>query len=77
MMDGLPQVILPQWMMKALSASLTVKDMILVSGFNVYPNEVEEVVTAHPKVLESAVIGVPSKSSGETVKSFVVKKIPH
>ena len=40
------------------------KDMILVSGFNVYPNEVEEVVTAHPKVLESAAIGVPSKSSG-------------
>lgn len=51
--------------------------MILVSGFNVYPNEVEEVVTAHPKVLESAAIGVPSKSSGETVKIFVVKKIPH
>lgn len=52
------------------------KDMILVSGFNVYPNEVEEVVTAHPKVLESAAIGVPSKSSGETVKIFVVKKDP-
>lgn len=52
------------------------KDMILVSGFNVYPNEVEEVVTAHPKVLESAAIGVPSKSSGETVKIFIVKKDP-
>ncbi|EEG83058.1 long-chain-fatty-acid--CoA ligase [Proteus penneri ATCC 35198] len=50
------------------------KDMILVSGFNVYPNEVEEVVSAHPKVLESAAIGVPSKNSGETVKVFIVKK---
>ncbi len=48
--------------------------MILVSGFNVYPNEVEEVVTAHPKVLESAAIGVPSKSSGETVKSLLSKR---
>lgn len=52
------------------------KDMILVSGFNVYPNEVEEVVSAHPKVLESAAIGVPSKNSGETVKVFIVKKDP-
>lgn len=52
------------------------KDMILVSGFNVYPNEVEEVVTAHPKVLESAAIGVPSKNSGEAVKVFIVKKDP-
>lgn len=52
------------------------KDMILVSGFNVYPNEVEEVVTSHPKVLEAAAIGVPSESSGEAVKVFVVKKDP-
>lgn len=53
------------------------KDMILVSGFNVYPNEVEEVVSAHPKVLESAAIGVPSKSSGETVKILSSKKTLH
>ncbi|MCW7763223.1 long-chain-fatty-acid--CoA ligase FadD [Photorhabdus luminescens] len=52
------------------------KDMILVSGFNVYPNEVEDVVSAHPKVLESAAIGVSSESSGETVKVFVVRIDP-
>ncbi|PHM45284.1 long-chain-fatty-acid--CoA ligase [Xenorhabdus mauleonii] len=50
------------------------KDMILVSGFNVYPNEVEDVVASHPKVLEAAAIGVPSENSGETVKIFVVRK---
>ncbi|CDG21447.1 Long-chain-fatty-acid--CoA ligase [Xenorhabdus poinarii G6] len=50
------------------------KDMILVSGFNVYPNEVEDVVSSHPKVLESAAVGVPSEMSGETVKIFVVRK---
>ena len=50
------------------------KDMILVSGFNVYPNEIEEVVSAHPKVLEVAAIGVPDEKSGEVVKIFVVKK---
>ncbi len=50
------------------------KDMILVSGFNVYPNEVEEVVAAHPKVLEAAAVGIPSDKSGEVVKLFVVKK---
>jgi len=50
------------------------KDMILVSGFNVYPNEVEEVVVGHPKVFEAAAIGVPDESSGEIVKIFVVKK---
>ncbi|WP_237387570.1 long-chain-fatty-acid--CoA ligase FadD [Xenorhabdus sp. Sc-CR9] len=52
------------------------KDMILISGFNVYPNEVEDVVSSHPKVLESAVVGVPSKNSGEAVKVFVVRKDP-
>ncbi|PHM73393.1 long-chain-fatty-acid--CoA ligase FadD [Xenorhabdus kozodoii] len=52
------------------------KDMILVSGFNVYPNEVEDVVSSHPKVLESAAVGVPSESSGEIVKMFVVRKDP-
>lgn len=50
------------------------KDMILVSGFNVYPNEIEGVVTQHPKVLEAAAIGVPDEKSGETPKLFVVKK---
>ncbi len=50
------------------------KDMILVSGFNVYPNEIEDVVVAHPKVLEAAAIGIPDDKSGEVVKIFVVKK---
>lgn len=52
------------------------KDMILVSGFNVYPNEIEDVVMQHPGVLEVAAVGVPAESSGETVKIFVVKKDP-
>ncbi|MEO6351515.1 MAG: long-chain-fatty-acid--CoA ligase [Burkholderiaceae bacterium] len=52
------------------------KDMILVSGFNVYPNEIEEVVGAHPDVLECAVIGLPDEHSGEAVKLFVVKRNP-
>jgi long-chain acyl-CoA synthetase len=52
------------------------KDMILVSGFNVYPNEVEEVLVSHPGVLECAVIGIPDDKSMETVKAFVVKKDP-
>ncbi|MFC4654820.1 MULTISPECIES: long-chain-fatty-acid--CoA ligase FadD [Rheinheimera] len=50
------------------------KDMILVSGFNVYPNEIEEVVAMHEKVLEVAAIGVPNEATGEAVKIFVVKK---
>lgn len=50
------------------------KDMILVSGFNVYPNEIEGVVAAHPGVLESACIGVPDEQTGEAVKLFVVRK---
>jgi long-chain acyl-CoA synthetase len=52
------------------------KDMILVSGFNVYPNEIEDEVIKHPKVLEVAAIGVPDDKSGEVVKVFVVKKDP-
>ncbi|HCN5749067.1 TPA: AMP-binding protein, partial [Escherichia coli] len=52
------------------------KDMILVSGFNVYPNEIEDVVMQHPGVQEVAAVGVPSGSSGEAVKIFVVKKDP-
>ena len=50
------------------------KDMILVSGFNVYPNEVEDVVAQHPGVLEVAAVGIPHEKSGEAVKIFVVKK---
>jgi long-chain acyl-CoA synthetase len=53
------------------------KDMILVSGFNVYPNEIEEVIASHPGVLECAVIGVADARSGEAVKAFVVKKDPN
>jgi long-chain acyl-CoA synthetase len=52
------------------------KDMILVSGFNVYPNEIEGVVAMHPGVLECACVGVPDEHSGEAVKLFVVKKDP-
>jgi long-chain acyl-CoA synthetase len=50
------------------------KDMIIVSGFNVFPNEIEEVVMMHEGVLEAAAIGVPHEINGETVKIFVVKK---
>jgi long-chain acyl-CoA synthetase len=52
------------------------KDMIAVSGFKVFPNEVEDVVAGHPGVLECAVIGVPDTTSGEAVKLFVVRKDP-
>ncbi len=52
------------------------KDMILVSGFNVYPNEIEGVIAAHPGVLECACVGVPDASSGEAVKLFVVRSDP-
>ena len=52
------------------------KDMILVSGFNVYPNEIEDVLMQHPKVREAAAIGVPSDLSGEAVKVCIVKKDP-
>jgi len=50
------------------------KDMILVSGFNVYPNEIEQVVGLHPAVLECAAIGIPDEKSGEAVKLFVVRR---
>ena len=53
------------------------KDMILVSGFNVYPNEIEEVIAGHPGVLECAVIGVQDARSGEAVKAFIVRKDPN
>jgi len=52
------------------------KDMILVSGFNVFPTEIEEVVSAHPGVLECACVGVPDAHSGEAVKVFIVRKDP-
>ena len=52
------------------------KDMILVSGFNVYPNEIESVVAMHPGVLECAAVGVPDEKSGEAVKVVIVKKDP-
>ena len=52
------------------------KDMVLVSGFNVFPNEVEDVVASHPGVLECAVVGVPDSASGEAVVLFVAKKDP-
>jgi long-chain acyl-CoA synthetase len=52
------------------------KDMIIVSGFNVYPNEVEDVIAQHPGVLEVAAIGIPSEKSGESVKVVIVKKDP-
>jgi long-chain acyl-CoA synthetase len=52
------------------------KDMILVSGFNVYPNEIEEEVAAMPGVMESACVGVPDPATGEAVKLFVVRSDP-
>ncbi|MBS0546002.1 MAG: long-chain-fatty-acid--CoA ligase [Proteobacteria bacterium] len=52
------------------------KDMILVSGFNVYPNEVEDVIASHPGVLEVAAVGVPDERSGEAVKVFIVRRDP-
>ncbi len=53
------------------------KDMIIVSGFNVYPNEIEDVLVSMPGVVEAAVIGVPDEHSGEVVKAFIVKDIPN
>jgi len=52
------------------------KDMILVSGFNVYPNEIEQIVALHPGVLECAAVGIPDEKSGEAVKLFVVRRDP-
>jgi long-chain acyl-CoA synthetase len=52
------------------------KDMVLVSGFNVYPNEVEDVVASHPGVLECAVVGVPDAVTGEAVVLYVTRKDP-
>jgi len=66
-------LITPEGLLKIVDR---VKDMILVSGFNVYPNEVEEVVAMHPGVLEACAIGVPDETTGEAVKLFVVRKDP-
>ena len=52
------------------------KDMVLVSGFNVYPNEIEEVVAQCPGVMECAAVGVPDEKTGEAVKLVIVKKSP-
>ena len=52
------------------------KDMILVSGFNVYPNEIEDVVSMHPDIIETACIGLPNKRTGESIKIYVVKSNP-
>lgn len=48
--------------------------MIIVSQFNVYPNEIEEVLSSHPSIREAAVISVPSEKSGEKIKAFIIKK---
>jgi long-chain acyl-CoA synthetase len=64
-------VLLPDGQIKIVDR---MKDMVLVSGFNVYPNEVEDVLAAHPGVLEAAVIGLPDEHSGEAVTAFVVKR---
>lgn len=53
------------------------KDMIIVSGFNVYPNEVEEVMVMHEGILEAAAIGIPNDITGETIKIFIVRKDPN
>jgi len=50
------------------------KDMIIVSGFNVYPNEVEDVISSHPDILECAAIGIPDPQCGEVVKAYAVRK---
>lgn len=52
------------------------KDMILVSGFNVYPSEIEEVISSHSGVAEVAVVGIPSETTGEAVRAFIVRKDP-
>lgn len=66
-------VMLPDGQVKIVDR---MKDMVLVSGFNVYPNEVEDVLAKHPGVLEAAVIGVPDPHSGELVAAYVVRKDP-
>jgi long-chain acyl-CoA synthetase len=64
-------VLLPDGQVKIVDR---MKDMVLVSGFNVYPNEVEDVLAKHPGILEAAVIGIPDDHSGEMVAAYIVKK---
>jgi long-chain acyl-CoA synthetase len=66
-------VLLPDGQVKIVDR---IKDMVLVSGFNVYPNEVEDVLVGHRGVLEAAVIGVPDEHSGEAVAAYIVRKDP-
>ncbi|WP_243371310.1 AMP-binding protein [Microvirga solisilvae] len=66
-------VLLPDGQVKIVDR---MKDMILVSGFNVYPNEVEDVLVRHPGVMEAAVIGLPDDQSGEAVVAYIVRKDP-
>lgn len=66
-------VLLPDGQVKIVDR---MKDMVLVSGFNVYPNEVEDVLVSHPGVMEAAVIGLPDPHSGETVVAYVVPRDP-
>jgi long-chain acyl-CoA synthetase len=67
-------IVLPDGQIKIVDR---MKDMVLVSGFNVYPNEVEDVIAKHPGVMESAVIGLPDEHSGEAVVAYVVRKDPN
>ena len=66
-------VVTPQGYLKIVDRK---KDMVVVSGFNVYPNEIEEVVVAHPDVLECAVVGIPDERTGEALRVFVVPRHP-
>jgi long-chain acyl-CoA synthetase len=66
-------VLLPSGQIKLVDR---IKDVIIVSGFNVYPNEVEDVLASHPGVLEVAVIGVPDEHAGEVVAAYIVPKDP-
>jgi long-chain acyl-CoA synthetase len=67
-------VILPDGQVRLVDR---IKDVIIVSGFNVYPNEVEEVLVSHPSVLEAAVIGVPDEHAGEAVAAYIVPRDPN
>ena len=53
------------------------KDMVIVSGFNVYPNEIEAILAEHPDVIEAAVIGIPDEKTGESVKAFITSSNPN
>ena len=61
---------------KLVEYKVPIKDLILISGFNVYPSEIEEVIDAHPAVKRSGVISIPSMKTGEAVKAFIIKNDP-